>query len=307
MIELGTLLAGPFTGRLLGDLGAEIVKVEDPAGPTRSASGARRGTRDARSGGPSSRATRSASRSNLRTERGQELLLELVRHADVVTENFRPGTLERWNIGFEQMQAVNRGIVLARVSGYGQTGPYAERGGLRVRRRGDGRDSATSTASRASRRRASTSRSATRSRGCSPRRESSPRSTGATRPAAGRARSSTCRCSRRPSRMLESTVPGVRPARASCAGPGGTGLEGRRAVEHLQVARRQVDGDRGQRRQRLPPALRGDGTAGAGRRRALRDAPRARRPTRRRSRASSPSGPAATTRPRSTASSTRRA
>ena len=67
---------------------------------------------------------------NLRTERGQELLLELVRQADVVTENFRPGTLERWNLGFERMQEVNPGIILARVSGYGQTGPYAERAGF---------------------------------------------------------------------------------------------------------------------------------------------------------------------------------
>ena len=67
---------------------------------------------------------------NLRSERGQELLLELVRRADVVTENFRPGTLERWNIGFEQMKEVNPKIILARISGYGQTGPYAERAGF---------------------------------------------------------------------------------------------------------------------------------------------------------------------------------
>jgi formyl-CoA transferase len=67
---------------------------------------------------------------NLREEKGQDLLLRLVEQADVVTENFRPGTLERWNLGYEQMSAINPGIVLARVSGYGQTGPYAERAGF---------------------------------------------------------------------------------------------------------------------------------------------------------------------------------
>jgi formyl-CoA transferase len=66
---------------------------------------------------------------NLRDPKGQELLLELVRVADVLTENFRPGTLERWNLGYERLSAVNSGIVLARISGYGQTGPYAERAG----------------------------------------------------------------------------------------------------------------------------------------------------------------------------------
>ena len=67
---------------------------------------------------------------NLRHERGQELLLELVERADVLTENFRPGTLEKWNLGFEQLSEVNPRLVLARISGYGQTGPYAARAGF---------------------------------------------------------------------------------------------------------------------------------------------------------------------------------
>jgi formyl-CoA transferase len=66
---------------------------------------------------------------NLRDPKGQELLLELVRGADVVCENFRPGTLERWNLGYDRLSEVSPGLVLARVSGYGQTGPYAERAG----------------------------------------------------------------------------------------------------------------------------------------------------------------------------------
>jgi formyl-CoA transferase len=67
---------------------------------------------------------------NLRTEKGQELLLELVKHADVLTENFRPGTLERWNLGWDRLSEVNPRLVLARISGYGQTGPYASRAGF---------------------------------------------------------------------------------------------------------------------------------------------------------------------------------
>ena len=128
-----------------------------------------------------------------------------------------PGTLERWNLGSERMREVNPGIVLARVSGYGQTGPVRRARGLRLRRRGDGRASATSTAFPASRRRASTSRSATRSPGCSRRRGSSPRSTGATRSAAGAARSSTSRCSRRRSRCSRARCPSTTGS-GSCAG-----------------------------------------------------------------------------------------
>jgi crotonobetainyl-CoA:carnitine CoA-transferase CaiB-like acyl-CoA transferase len=130
VIELGTLLAGPFTGRLLGDLGAEIIKIEDPTRPD-----AIREWGKARYEGrslwwPVQSRNKKCLTLNLRSERGQELALELVRHADVVTENFRPGTLERWNLGFEQMLEVNPGIILARVSGYGQTGPYAKRAGF---------------------------------------------------------------------------------------------------------------------------------------------------------------------------------
>ena len=130
LVELGTLLAGPFTGRLLGDLGAEIIKVEDPTRPD-----AIREWGKARYEGrslwwPVQSRNKKCVTLNLRSERGQELALELVRNADVVTENFRPGTLERWNLGFERMQEVNPGIILARVSGYGQTGPYAARAGF---------------------------------------------------------------------------------------------------------------------------------------------------------------------------------
>ncbi len=130
VIELGTLLAGPFTGRLLGDLGAEIVKVEDPGRPDPIREWGKARYQGRSLWWPVQSRNKKCVTLNLRSERGQELLLELVRQADVVTENFRPGTLERWNLSFERMREVNPGIILARISGYGQTGPYAERAGF---------------------------------------------------------------------------------------------------------------------------------------------------------------------------------
>ena len=130
MIELGTLLAGPFAGRLLGDMGAEVIKVEPPGKPD-----PLRDWGQARYEGrslwwPVQSRNKKCITLNLREPRGQELLLELVRSADVVSENFRPGTLEKWNLGYEQLAEANPGIVLARISGYGQTGPYAGRAGF---------------------------------------------------------------------------------------------------------------------------------------------------------------------------------
>ncbi len=130
VIELGTLLAGPFTGRLLGDLGAEIIKVEAPGKPDPIRNWGKARYQGRSLWWPVQSRNKKCITLNLREEKGQELLLQLVEKADVVTENFRPGTLERWNLGYEQMSAVNPGIVLSRVSGYGQTGPYAERAGF---------------------------------------------------------------------------------------------------------------------------------------------------------------------------------
>jgi crotonobetainyl-CoA:carnitine CoA-transferase CaiB-like acyl-CoA transferase len=115
---------------MLGDLGAEIIKVEDPGRPDPIREWGKARYHGRSLWWPVQSRNKKCVTLNLRSERGQELLLELVRRADVVTENFRPGTLERWNIGFEQMQGVNPGIILARISGYGQTGPYAARAGF---------------------------------------------------------------------------------------------------------------------------------------------------------------------------------
>jgi len=130
IIELGQLLAGPFTGRLLGDLGAEIIKVEAPGQPDPMRDWGHARFQERSLWWPVLARNKKCVTLNLRTERGQELLLELVRRSDVVVENFRPGTLERWDLGFDRMRSVNEGIILARVSGYGQTGPYAGRAGF---------------------------------------------------------------------------------------------------------------------------------------------------------------------------------
>ena len=130
LLELGQLLAGPFTGRLLGDLGAEIIKVEAPGQPDAIRDWGKAKYQGRSLWWPVQSRNKKCVTLNLRHERGQELLLQLVERADVVTENFRPGTLEKWNLGFERLSAVNPRIILARISGYGQTGPYAARAGF---------------------------------------------------------------------------------------------------------------------------------------------------------------------------------
>lgn len=130
LIELGMLLAGPFAGRLLGDMGAEVIKVEPPGKPDPLRDWGHARYENHSLWWPVQSRNKKCVTLNLRETRGQELLLELVRVADVVTENFRPGTLERWNLGYERLSEANPGIVLARISGYGQTGPYAGRAGF---------------------------------------------------------------------------------------------------------------------------------------------------------------------------------
>jgi crotonobetainyl-CoA:carnitine CoA-transferase CaiB-like acyl-CoA transferase len=130
VIELGALLAGPFTGRLLGDLGAEILKVEAPGKPDPIRDWGKARYQGRSLWWPVQSRNKKCITLDLGAARGQELLLRLVEHVDVVTENFRPGTLERWGLGYERLSEVNPRVILARVSGYGQTGPYAERAGF---------------------------------------------------------------------------------------------------------------------------------------------------------------------------------
>ena len=127
VIEMGQLLAGPFTGTILAYFGAEVIKVEPPGGDPI------RGWRLLRDG--TSLWYRSLGRNkksvslDLKSERGRELAGQLIDGADVVVENFRPGLMEKWGLGPDQVKERNPGLVYARLSGYGQTGPYAGKPG----------------------------------------------------------------------------------------------------------------------------------------------------------------------------------
>ena len=127
VVEMGQLIAGPFCGQLLGDLGAEVIKVEAPG----------KGDPMREWGQPGyplfweilGRNKRTVS-IDLRKPRGQDLARRLIGRADILIENFRPGTLEGWNLAPESLRRDNRGLIVVRVSGYGQSGPYAGRAGF---------------------------------------------------------------------------------------------------------------------------------------------------------------------------------
>jgi crotonobetainyl-CoA:carnitine CoA-transferase CaiB-like acyl-CoA transferase len=129
VLELGQLIAGPFAGCILGYFGAEVIKVETPGTGDQL-----RGWRIMEQG--TSLWWRSMGRNkkcitlNLHTARGREIARRLVDRVDVLIENFRPGTLEKWGLGPEEVKQTNRGLIYTRISGYGQTGPYASRPGF---------------------------------------------------------------------------------------------------------------------------------------------------------------------------------
>jgi formyl-CoA transferase len=130
VLELGTLLAGPFTGRLLGDMGAEVIKVEPPDKPDPMRHWGHERYKGRSLWWPVQTRNKKCITLNLRAEKGQQMLLKLVKYSDAIVENFRPGTLEKWNLGFDRLSEANSRIILARVSGYGQTGPYRDRAGF---------------------------------------------------------------------------------------------------------------------------------------------------------------------------------
>ena len=129
VIEVGQLLAGPFTGTILGYFGAEVIKIEPPetGDPIR-------GWREVKDG--TSLWWRSLARNkkcitiDLKSKNGQELLKDLVQTADDFVENFRPGTMEKWGLGPDDVKKKNPSLIYARISGYGQTGPYAKKAGF---------------------------------------------------------------------------------------------------------------------------------------------------------------------------------
>ena len=130
VLDCATFVAAPFCCTLLGEFGASVIKVEQPG----VGDDLRRLGRRAASGQPDwwlveSRNKKSIS-CNLRAGEGQALLKRLAASADVLAENFRPGTMERWGLGWEDLRAVNRGLVMVRISAFGQTGPARERPGF---------------------------------------------------------------------------------------------------------------------------------------------------------------------------------
>lgn len=132
VLELGSFVSGPTAARILADFGAEVIKVEAPgAGDEIRGWGTMVPTRD----GQVSAWFLSQSRNkrfvtvDLRQSAGQELARQLAARSHIVIENFRPGRLEAWNLGYEQLRAVNPALVMVRISGYGQTGPYSSRAG----------------------------------------------------------------------------------------------------------------------------------------------------------------------------------
>jgi formyl-CoA transferase len=129
VLELGTLIAGPFCGQLLGDMGAEVIKIEAPGqgDPMRHWGPQERGQPSV--WWPVIGRNKKSITLDLRQADGQSLFKDLCAKADVVIENFRPGTLEKWDLGYAQLAARNPRLILARVSGYGQTGPYSQRAG----------------------------------------------------------------------------------------------------------------------------------------------------------------------------------
>ncbi|MET3504151.1 CaiB/BaiF CoA transferase family protein [Halalkalibacter oceani] len=129
VIEIANVVAGPFAGSLLADYGADVIKIEMPGvgDPFRQFLPQKDG--ESLRWATMARNKRCVTL-DLRTEKGKDLFLQLVKDADLVLENFRPGTIEKWGIGFDVMKAVNPKIVLARISGYGQDGPYREKAGF---------------------------------------------------------------------------------------------------------------------------------------------------------------------------------
>lgn len=131
VIEFGQLIAGPFAGKTLADFGAEVIKIEPPGegDPLRKWRKLYRGN---------SVWWQIQSRNkqsillDLRHPQGQEIARQLSSEADVVIENFRPGTMEKWGLGWEDLSRINPGLIMLRISGYGQTGPYRDRPGFGV-------------------------------------------------------------------------------------------------------------------------------------------------------------------------------
>jgi formyl-CoA transferase len=129
VIEMGQLLAGPFCGQLLADFGAEVIKVEQPGAGDPMRVWGREKAHGKSLWWPVIARNKKSVEINAREPDGRDLIRTLVAGADILVENFRPGTMEKWGLGYDDLVKVNPRLVMIRVSGYGQTGPYAEKAG----------------------------------------------------------------------------------------------------------------------------------------------------------------------------------
>ncbi|MBO0853112.1 MAG: CoA transferase [Nocardia sp.] len=129
VLEIGTLISGPFAGRLLGDMGAEVIKLEPPDTPDPLRTWGQAELNGHRFFWTVHARNKKAVTLNLREDAGRDLFLELADKSDIIVENLRPGTLERWGLGYDVLSERNPRIILVRVSGYGQTGPDAGKAG----------------------------------------------------------------------------------------------------------------------------------------------------------------------------------
>src|SRR5680860_1045951 len=132
ILDIATFIAAPFAATTLAEFGAEVIKIERPDGgdPWR-----RYGT--PKDGGDTlawktEARNKSSLTLNLRTPEGVDILKQLVAQSDVLCENFRPGTLEKWGLGWDVLSKINPGLIMVRISGYGQTGPYRDKPGFGV-------------------------------------------------------------------------------------------------------------------------------------------------------------------------------
>ncbi len=134
VLEMGTLIAGPFCGRLLAEFGAEVIKIESPADTKSEGGDPLRKWRKLHEGTSlwwyAQARNKKSVTVNLREKEGQDIVRKLALDADIIVENFRPGTLEKWNLGFESLSRDNPKLIMVRLSGFGQTGPYKDRVGF---------------------------------------------------------------------------------------------------------------------------------------------------------------------------------
>jgi len=134
VLEMGTLIAGPFCGRLLAEFGAEVIKIESPADARGEGGDPLRKWRKLHEGTSlwwyAQARNKKSVTINLREKEGQDIVRKLALEADIIVENFRPGTLEKWNLGFDSLSKDNPKLIMVRLSGFGQTGPYKDRVGF---------------------------------------------------------------------------------------------------------------------------------------------------------------------------------